>query len=112
MRTIFETGFGRAPWTPGLGVTFEELLEEAVQAVPGVYRSYQERERAEEERKRAQAQAQAAQAQAQAAQSQAQAAQAQAAAADGPKILGIPRDIFILGGIGLAAVGIIIAVTR
>lgn len=112
MRTIFTAApFAQAQWTPrgpSLGLSFADFFGEVASAAPDVYQAYQAKERAEEERKKAEAQAAAAAAQAQAAASQAVASQAQAKATE---VLGIPISYWVIGGLGLAGIGIVLAVT-
>jgi multidrug efflux pump subunit AcrA (membrane-fusion protein) len=112
MKSVFSVGFTREPWRPTLGISLTDLFS----AGTSIYQAYERGETAEDQRRAAEAQAAAARAQAAATQAAAQAAAvqatAQAAAAEGPKILGIPRDYVIVGGIGLAAIAAIVALVR
>lgn len=131
MRSIFEAApFARAPWAPALalgaaqghgwvpqramGLTLQEgletLIETGIEEGPGIYQSIQEREQAEEERKEAEAAAAAAASRAKQAAAQAKTAEAQAAAAGAQEVMGIPTPYLIVGGLGLAAIAVIIAV--
>lgn len=126
MRSLFTAApFVRAPWTPAsslgwsprrrvMGLTLQEgletLIETGIEEGPGIYQSIQEREQAEEERKEAEAAAAAAASRAKQAAAQAKAAEAQAAAAGAQEVMGIPTPYLIVGGLGLAAIAVIIAV--
>jgi pyruvate/2-oxoglutarate dehydrogenase complex dihydrolipoamide acyltransferase (E2) component len=105
MKSLFSVGFTQEPWRPTLGISLEELLQTGT----SIYQAYERGETAEDQRRAAEAEAAAARAQAAAAQAATAQAAAPGAAAEGPKILGIPRDYVIVGGIGLAAIAAIVA---
>lgn len=86
---------------------FGSLANTAVKAGPDIYKTYATERTAEEQRQAAQAQ-QAAAAAAAAAATQ----NAIAARALNPTILGLPTPVVIFGGLGLAALGITIALLK
>lgn len=113
MRTLFEAApFKASTWAPqgpSLGLTITDIFGEIVGAAPDIYQAYQTGEAAEEARKKAEADAAAAAARAQAAAAQAVAAQATTGSS---QMLGIPTSYWVIGGVGLAALGVILAVAK
>ncbi len=124
MRSIFSMGFRAEPWRPTLGQAgVVGIISAAITAGAAAYGAYQQREIAEEMKEAAEAKAAADRAKAEAEKAKAEAEakkaaqaiqEAQQPAADG-KILGIPKEYVIYGGIGLGLVGIVglvIALTK
>lgn len=129
MRTVFTVGFRKDHWTPMFDVprrrlnpyggylgqetkptTTEEKasdffsIENLAKITSELYKGKQLTELTEEERKKVEAQARIEQARVEAERLRA------AGAVVSPSILGVPRDYFIVGGIGIAAIALIIAV--
>lgn len=105
MRTLFEIApFRRPEFAPALGADWSWLTDMWTTG-KDVYEAYTSVEKAEEERKAAEARAAAAAAQARAAQ-----AQTAPAAPAGGGVGGIPTSYLIIGGLGLVAVAVIVAI--
>lgn len=83
------------------------LVSFGVKAAPDIYKSYTAKRTADEQKQAAQAQQAAAAATATAATQNAIAAQAL-----NPTILGMPQGVVLVGGLGLAALGITLAVIK
>jgi hypothetical protein len=104
MRTLFEIApFRRPEFAPSLKGPLPDWLTDIWTTGKDVYKEYTSVEKAEEARRAAEAQAAAAAA-------QAKAAQAQAAAATAGGVGGIPTSYLVIGGLGLAAVAVIVAI--
>lgn len=118
MRSFFEMGFNGRWKRPVLGQLdfLPTIISAGLQAGASVYGAHMQQTIAQMQKKtqediaNKQAAASQAEAKAQQQQTQQQAQQQQIQAATAPKILGVDRDVAIMGGVGLALVVGIIAI--
>jgi hypothetical protein len=108
MKTVFELGFRKDVWMPSAGLggpsLAQDILPQLITSAGAGFGAYEQTQVAEEQKKAEQAKAAAAQAQAATASAQARTAEA----IGGSKLV----PYLIVGGIGLAVVAVVIAVTR